>query len=167
MELMNHLNDDQLQSLAAGSADPELQAAQLHLGQCLACQQSLAAYRKLFTWIEETPAPEPGADFAALTASRILQKASEKSLRRIYVLAGLGTIAAMVAAVILIFFAFGKTNELNSLNGGGFFANLVASWNEVVPGGLLTWIAGAMLITAGLFIEKWLPRRSPLAGTEK
>jgi anti-sigma factor RsiW len=98
---MNHLTDNQLQSLADGTLrGPEGLAAREHCDACAECGAELSVYSALTTRLSALKDPEPPADFTATVLAAVEAREAQLVTRRHTLLAAIPAFALALFAII-------------------------------------------------------------------
>jgi anti-sigma factor RsiW len=98
---MNHLTDNQLQSLADGTLrGPEGLAAREHCEGCADCGAELSVYSALSTRLSSLKDPEPPADFTATVLAAVEVREAQLVTRRHTVLAAIPAFALALFAIV-------------------------------------------------------------------
>jgi anti-sigma factor RsiW len=98
---MNHLTDNQLQSLADGTLrGPEGLAAREHCDGCPECGAELSVYSALTTRLSSLRDPEPPADFTATVLAAVEVREAQLVTRRHTLLAAIPAFALALFAIV-------------------------------------------------------------------
>ena len=98
---MNHLTDNQLQSLADGTLrGPEGLAAREHCDGCEQCGAELSVYSALTTRLSALTDPEAPADFTATVLAAVEMREAQLVTRRHTLLAAIPAFALALFAIV-------------------------------------------------------------------
>jgi len=112
---MNHLTDNQLQSLADGTLrGPEGLAAREHCDGCEQCGAELSVYSALTIRLSALKDPEPPADFTATVLAAVEVREAQLVTRRHTFLAAIPAFALALFAIV----GWALNAQVNHLIGG-------------------------------------------------
>jgi anti-sigma factor RsiW len=125
---MNHLTDNQLQSLADGTLrGPEGLAAREHCEGCGECEAELSVYSALAVRLSALKDPEPPADFTAAVLASVEVREAQLVNRRHTLLAAIPAFALALFAIV----GWALNTQVNHLIDGVSVARTV--WVAMAP----------------------------------
>jgi anti-sigma factor RsiW len=125
---MNHLTDNQLQSLADGTLrGPEGLAARDHCESCEQCGSELSLYSALTTRLSALKDPEVPADFTATVLAAVEVREAQLVTRRHTLLAAIPALALALFAIV----GWALNAQVNHLIDGVTAARTV--WGAMAP----------------------------------
>jgi anti-sigma factor RsiW len=143
---MNHLTDNQLQSLADGTLrGPEGLAAREHCDACAGCGAELSLYSALTARLSALKDPEPPADFTATVLATVEVREAQLVTRRHTLLAAIPAFALALFAIV----GWALNAQVNHLIDGVAMVRTVWVFDAIrLPLGIGAFVFFAVVLTA-------------------